>query len=114
MFDDFSIPGSQNVDIVEVVSNPSYLVGTSPLIIVDRDGSYAMAIGGILSQKTPRPIKVLYEGLESYWMESDFSGISVPMSTTTPQIQISPPASSSTPAAPSVTQPTTKKKSAGC
>ncbi|MBN2588865.1 MAG: MBL fold metallo-hydrolase [Sedimentisphaerales bacterium] len=114
MFDDYSIPGSQNVDIVEIVSNPSYLVETSPLIIVDRDGSYAMAIGGILSQKTSRPIKVLYEGLESYWMESDFSGTSVPMNATTPQIQISPPASSSTPAAPSVTQPVTKKKSAGC
>ena len=114
MFDDYSIPGSQNVDIVELASNPAYLVGTTPLIIVDRDGSYAMALGGILSQKTQRPIKVLYEGLESYWMESDFSGVTVPMGTT-PQIQTAPPASGSAPsAAPSVTQPVTKKKSAGC
>ena len=113
MFADYSIPGSQNVDIAELASNPSYLVGTTPLIIVDRDGSYAMALGGILSQKTQRPIKVLYEGLESYWMESDFGGIPMPTGTT-PQIRIAPPASSPMPVIPPATQPVTKKKSAGC
>jgi len=113
MFNDYNIPGSQNVDIADLASNPSYLVGTTPLIIVDRDGSYAMAMGGILSQKTQRPIKVLYEGLESYWMESDFGGTSIPTGTT-PQIRTGPPASNPMPAAPPVTQPVTKKKSAGC
>ncbi len=113
MFADYSIPGSQNVDIGELASNPSYLVGTTPLIIVDRDGSYAMALGGILSQKTQRPIKVLYEGLESYWMESDFGGIPMPTGTT-PQIRTAPPASSPMPVIPPATQPVTKKKSAGC
>jgi len=113
MFADYSLPNSQNVDIAELASNPSYLVGTTPLIIVDRDGSYAMAMGGILSQKTQRPIKVLYEGLESYWMGSDFGGMSMPTGTT-PQIRTAPPASSPLPAAPSGTQPVTKKKSAGC
>ncbi|MFC1793625.1 rhodanese-like domain-containing protein, partial [Planctomycetota bacterium] len=113
MFTDYSIPNSQNVDIAELALNPSYLVGTTILIIVDRDGSYAMALGGILSQKTQRPIKVLYEGLESYWMESDFGGIPIPTGTT-PQIRTAPPASSPLPAAPSGTQPVTKKKSAGC
>ena len=113
MFADYSLPDSQNVDIVELASNPSFLVGTTPLIIVDRDGSYAMALGGILSQKTQRPIKVLYEGLESYWMESDFGGMSIPTGTA-PQIRTAPPGSSPLPAAPSGTQPVTKKKSAGC
>jgi hydroxyacylglutathione hydrolase len=113
MFADYSIPNSQNVDIAELASNPSYLVGTTILIIVDRDGSYAMALGGILSQKTQRPIKVLYEGLESYWMESDLGGTPIPTGTT-PQIRTAPPASSPLPAAPSGTQPVTKKKSAGC
>jgi len=113
MFADYSIPGSQNVDIAELASNPSHLVGTTTLIIVDRDGSYAMAMGGILSQKTQRPIKVLYEGLESFWMESDFGGTPMP-TRTTPQIRTVPPASSPVPAVPSGTQPVTKKKSAGC
>jgi rhodanese-related sulfurtransferase len=113
MFADYSLPNSQNVDIAELALNPSYLVGTTQLIIVDRDGSYAMALGGILSQKTQRPIKVLYEGLESYWMGSDFGGMPIPTGTT-PQIRTAPPASSPLPAAPSGTQPVTKKKSAGC
>jgi len=113
MFADYSLPNSQNVDIAELATNPSFLVGTTSLIIVDRDGSYAMALGGILSQKTQRPIKVLYEGLESYWMESDFGGMSIPQGTT-PQIRTVPPGVSPSPAAPSRTQPITRKKSAGC
>lgn len=113
MFADYSLPGSQNVDIAELASNPSFLVGTIPLIIVDRDGSYAMALGGILSQKTQRPIKVLYEGLESYWIGSDIPGSAVPQ-TISPQIRPMPPGSAPAPAVPSTTQPSTRKKSAGC
>ena len=113
MFADYSLPNSRNVDIAELASNPSFLVGATPLIIVDRDGSYAMALGGILSQKTQRPIKVLYEGLESYWMESDFGGVSMPQ-LTTPQIRTAPPAQTPSPVAPSGTRPITRKKSAGC
>jgi hydroxyacylglutathione hydrolase len=113
MYADYSLPNSQNVDIAELATNPSFLVGSTTLIIVDRDGSYAMALGGILSQKTQRPIKVLYEGLESYWMESDFGGMSMP-SATTPQIRTAPPGTSPPSAVPSQTPPVTKKKSAGC
>jgi rhodanese-related sulfurtransferase/glyoxylase-like metal-dependent hydrolase (beta-lactamase superfamily II) len=113
MFADYSIPNSQNVDIAELASNPSFLVGTTPLIIVDRDGSYAMALGGIVSQKTQRPIKVLYEGLESYWMGSDLGGMSMPTGTPS-EIRTTPAGSSAPPAAPSGPQPVTKKKSAGC
>src|SRR5450830_1341315 len=67
---DFNLPGSINADIADVIANPAYLNGAVPLIIVDRDGSLAMAVGGILSQKTQRPIKVLYGGLEAYWSDS--------------------------------------------
>jgi rhodanese-related sulfurtransferase len=65
-FADYNLPGSVNVDVVEVMQNPIYLKGTGPLILVDRDGSLAMAVGGVLSQKTWRPIKVLHGGLEAY------------------------------------------------
>jgi hydroxyacylglutathione hydrolase len=115
MFADYSLPNSQNVDIFELVSNPSFLVGTGPLIIVDRDGSYAMAVGGILSQKTQRPIKVLYEGLEVYWMESEFGMTVAPTGPgATPQIKYAPPVGTPSPAVPQKTTPITKKKSVGC
>ncbi len=117
MFADYSLPNSQNVDIAELISNPAFLVGTGPLIVVDRDGSYAMAVGGILSQKTQRPIKVLYEGLESYWMEGDFGAVGAQQGTA-PQIRTGPPPvpspASPSGAAPSPVPTITKKKSAGC
>ena len=68
-FEEFKLPGSINVDVAEVMQNPIYLRGTGPLILVDRDGSLAMAVGGVLSQKTWRPIKVLHGGLEAYARE---------------------------------------------
>jgi hydroxyacylglutathione hydrolase len=68
-FADFNLPGSVNVEVAEVMQNPLYLKGTGPLILVDRDGSLAMAVGGVLSQKTWRPVKVLHGGLEAYVRE---------------------------------------------
>ena len=67
---DFSLPGSVNATIKDVIANPAYRNGVVPLIIVDRDGSLAMAVGGILSQKTRRSIRVLYGGMEAYWNDS--------------------------------------------
>ncbi len=66
-FSDYHIPGSRNIDVSEIVSSPDFLAGTMPLILVDKDGSQAMAVGGILSQKTERPIRVLSGGLEAFW-----------------------------------------------
>ena len=70
-FLDYHLPGAINVDIEELVQNPKYRLGKETLIIVDRDGSIAMAVGGVLSQKTKRSIKVLYKGLEAYWTETE-------------------------------------------
>ena len=107
-FKDYSLPGSTNVEIGELISNPAYLTGAGPLIIVDRDGSLAMAAAGILSQKTQRPIKALYGGLENYWQENMDLG-STPSS---PQ-QTTP--SKQTPSSPTEQKPQTPtKKSAGC
>ncbi len=72
-FADYSLPGSTHVDIAELMNNPVYLAGVGPLIIVDRDGSLAMAVAGILSQKTERQIKALYGGVEAYWAESELT-----------------------------------------
>lgn len=69
-FADYSIPESRNADIADVMANPAYLTGAGPLILVDRDGSLAMQVAGILSQKTQRTVKALHGGLEAYWKDT--------------------------------------------
>ena len=95
-----------------MIANPAYLNGTVPLIIVDRDGSLAMAVGGILSQKTQRSIRVLYGGLEAYWNDSAAPlPPVVPAPASVPAAKPAAPVPApATPAAPE----TPKKKSAGC
>ncbi len=116
-YTDFSLPSSMNADIADVISNPAYLNGVVPLVLVDRDGSLAMAAGGILSQKTQRPIKVLYGGLEAYWNDS---GAPLPpagaVPTSVPAVKPGAPVPvPRTPGAPAPAAPETpKKKSAGC
>jgi rhodanese-related sulfurtransferase len=112
-FKDYSLPGSRNADIAEVIANPGYLTGAGPLILVDRDGSLAMMLAGILSQKTQRPVKALHGGLDAYWLETELKSAvkAVPLpaaGAARPQATPAPPAPGpSAPAAP-------KKKSAGC
>jgi len=115
-FKDYSLPGSVNMDIAELIVNPSFLTGAGPLIVVDRDGSLAMAVAGILSQKTQRPIKAVYGGLDAYWGQSEFG---LPPTQAAPQpagVRPSVPAAAPPPAAvPAEQKPQTpKKKSAGC
>jgi glyoxylase-like metal-dependent hydrolase (beta-lactamase superfamily II)/rhodanese-related sulfurtransferase len=116
-FADFSLPGSTNAAIADVIANPAYLNGAIPLVIVDRDGSLAMAVGGILAQKTQRPIKALFGGLEAYWKES--GAPITPASTSSASAPAAKPAApASSPAKPAASTPaapeTPKKKSAGC
>lgn len=112
-FADYHVPGARNVPAAEVLGNPAFLVGNAPIVLVDRDGSLAMAVGGALCQKTSRPIKVLFGGTEAYWRESVL-GSSHSMPTLLPTGP-TPPATA--PAAP-VTVPAApvppKKRSAGC
>jgi hypothetical protein len=84
------------------------------LVIVDRDGSLAMAAGGILSQKTERQVNVLFGGLDAYWRDAEMGGPVkavplAPAASATPAVRPSAPA----PAAPQAPQ-APKKKSAGC
>lgn len=119
---DFSLPGSINVSIADVIDKAAYLNGVVPLIIVDRDGSLAMAVGGILSQKTRRSIRVLYGGLEAYW--SDSAALQPPVEAApAPALVQSVKPADSVPAnarpataasAPAGREAPIKKKSAGC
>ena len=114
-FADYNLPGSENVDIAELIANPAYLTGAGSLIIVSRDGSLAMMVGGILSQKTQRNIKVLYGGLEAYWNEAG-PGASAAPSGGAAVPAAAPRARAVSPAAPPASTPVgrPKKKSAGC
>jgi rhodanese-related sulfurtransferase len=117
-YKDYHLPGSRNVDVAVILASQEFLVGAGPLIIVDRDGSIAMAVGGILSQKTERPVKVLYGGLEAYWSHSqgfmgEGSTAPTPASPSTPAIK--PPAPKRPTTMPPPQKPAKpKKKSAGC
>ena len=113
-FKDYHIPGSRNADIAEVLNNAAYLTGAGPLILVDRDGSLAMQIAGILSQKTQRTIKALHGGVEAYWKDGGWrdSGKAVvaPVQPGSPVPLPSAPTEAPKPEPPKAP----KKKSAGC
>ena len=111
-FADYSIPGSRNADIADVLANPAYLTGAGPLILVDRDGSLAMQVAGILSQKTQRTIKALHGGLEAYWKDAGSKDSAKPFAAPARSVAPAPvpPAASPQVAPPAVP----KKKSAGC
>jgi len=104
------------VDIGDLLRNPAYLAGTVPLVIVDRDGSLAMMVAGILQQKTKRPIKALHGGIEAYWAASEIpqaGTLVAPVRPATPAVAPAP-APSAAPATPAPVAPKKKKKSAGC
>lgn len=113
-FRDYNLPGSRNVDIADLISNPAYLTGAGPLVIVGRDGSLALAAGGILSQKTERQIKVLFGGLEAYWNEAEMGAPikAIPIAPGAPLVKPSVPAAPTQPVPQKPKPP--KKKSAGC
>jgi rhodanese-related sulfurtransferase len=119
-FADYSLPGANNVDVAELLNDPGYLTGAGPLIVVDRDGSLAMMVAGILSQKTQRTIKALYGGLDAYWTDSMTAGLAR-TGTAPPTINLprqpmrKPPAPPPTAPQPTPVPPKKPaKKSAGC
>lgn len=123
---DYNPVNARHVDIIDALGNPALLAGEIPLVIVDRDGSLAMMVAGILSQKTKRPIKALHGGLEAFWAETELRGAapgkSVPGQGVMPAPVSAPPeARPSAPPGQPVPAPVTpvtpaprKKKSAGC
>ena len=120
-FSDYNIPGSVNADIAAVINSPAYLTGAGPLIIIDRDGSLAMMAAGILSQKTKRPIKALYGGLEAYWAGTELNQAVAPAPLPTGPKTGAPPIPQAAPTvkpAPQPAPPAKPKKperpSAGC
>ncbi len=113
-FADYHLPGARNVTIEELLKDPGLPTRPGALILVDRDGTLAMAVGGILSQKTTRPVKVLHGGLAAYWSEVEFPSVSgaPPSGATTPGMRPPEPVPAA-PAAPAPPAPP-RRKPAGC
>ena len=70
-FSDYSLPGSLNFDAATVLADESLLTGTGPLLIVDKDGTAAFAVAGVLSRKAKRPVLALSGGLAAWWAERE-------------------------------------------
>ena len=62
-FEEYHIAGAAAATPADVLDNPAYLVGKTPLVIVCRDGSLSAAIGGALAPKTERSIRYLSGGM---------------------------------------------------
>jgi rhodanese-related sulfurtransferase len=120
-FADWHLSEARHMAIAELLNDPTVLSGKSPLVIVDRDGSLAMMVAGILSQKTDRPVKALHGGLEKYWdasmsgnhsMGSAMGAVNSKKQLTKPTIskpqQVKPPVKNPAPAVKK------RKRSAGC
>ncbi len=115
--------GARAADISDVLENLTYLAGDVPLIIIDRDGTLAMMVAGILSRKTKRNIKAVIGGVESIWREVEMKFGETMISPSTGK-NVSPSApsyggESVTPSGNSVPRETApaekpKRKSAGC
>jgi rhodanese-related sulfurtransferase len=125
-FAEYHIPGSVNLPVHELMGNPAFLNDRRPLVIVCRDGSISAAIGGVLIQKSQRPIRYLSGGIMRYYDEimRPRGIISDRMTPLTPSIPETPSGAfekqpqipKEAPPAPAKpeTAPVKKKKSAGC
>ena len=58
-----ALPGAINVEPADVIFGERWRQGRNPIILLDRDGTIAMAIGGILAKESARPIKVVCGGM---------------------------------------------------
>ncbi len=123
-FNEYHIPGAVNVPVQELMRNPDYLEDRRPLVIVCRDGQISAAVGGVLTQKSRRPIRFLSGGVVQYYDEimrpkgirSDTIPSGLPNRSTAPTASpgIKAPASGGTPAPGRPDPPPERKKSAGC
>ncbi len=131
--EDYNPTGARVVDIGDLIESQSWLAGTLPLVIVDRDGTLAMMAAGIISRRTSRPIKVLIGGIEEYWHATEMkftpdrmiipsmapvSGPNEEVSGDRPAIKPvdsgEMPPSQETPSAPEIPQKKPVRKGAGC
>jgi rhodanese-related sulfurtransferase len=98
-FTDWHIAGAVNVQVEQFEQHVRSLPVTAKVVLVDRDGDQAMALGGFLLARLPeRSVSVLSGGLQRYYREVVLARAATPTGST--------PMPS--------TMPVAKKRSAGC
>lgn len=118
---DYALPGSLNLDPAAVMADETALNGAGPLLIVDKDGTAAFAVAGVLARKAQRQVWALSGGLAAWWADRELNMAvkAVPLEAA-PAVTVPGPAPSpSAPAAPGQEQPSTAPaaptaKNAGC
>jgi len=119
-YTEFSIPGSRQAPVEQVLGNVAWLNDKRPLVIVCRDGSVSAAVAGALAQKGTRPIRFLLGGVARYYDEimrpAGIQSEAVPLTppSALPQVAPPPPVPPSAPVVPAPPAPAPKKRSAGC
>lgn len=111
-FADYALPASLNLEPAAVLADESFASGTGPLVLVDKNGTQAFAVAGVLAQKTSRPVLVLTGGLAAWWAAQE-KGMAVkevpladqPAPTSAPASTPAGPAGPATPAQPAAPQP---------
>jgi len=68
---DYSLPGSINLDPAAVLADETLLTGSGPLLIVDKDGTGAFAVAGMLAAKAKRPVLAVSGGMKALWAERE-------------------------------------------
>lgn len=118
-FAEFSIPGSLQAPVEQVLGNVAWLNDKRPLVIVCRDGSISAAVAGALAQKGTRPIRFLLGGVARYYDEimrpAGIQSAAVPLAPApAPQMKPAKPSPAPASAVPAPAAPGPKKRSAGC
>ncbi|MFP5223280.1 MAG: rhodanese-like domain-containing protein [Acidobacteriota bacterium] len=111
-FADYALPASLNLDAAAVLADDSFATGSGPLLLVDKNGTQAFAVAGVLAQKTSRPVLVLTGGLSAWWAAQE-KGLAVkevpltdqPASAPAPAPAPAGPAGPAGPATPGAPQP---------
>jgi hydroxyacylglutathione hydrolase len=122
-FVDYALPGSLNLEAEAVLADEYLQSGDGPILLVDKDGTKAFVVAGLLSQKSSRPVLVLKGGITAWWASREKGMVvketplgsapgpaSTPIQEKTPGAAPAPGAPAPTPAAP----PPPASKSVGC
>ena len=77
-FTEYHIPGSINVPAETVMSQDWLARESTPLVLVDKDGYEAMAVGTLVQQTGIRSVAVLTGGIAQYWKDAAFGNTGGP------------------------------------
>jgi len=116
-FEEYHVPGAVRVDPEAIVEHVRTLDPALRVVVVDRDGTAAFAVAGMLGAALPgRSIRVLAEGTTGFWRDVESSrGAVPPTKAQAPSVPGAAPSSAPSPAPSAVPTPAPKKKRpAGC